>query len=108
MVTLLRNLTKLPPPTSGYDDLPLSTDTIPTADLARIKYYRNELAHINDAKIKSAFFTTAWEDITGVRTYQRFQAYNFVHKTNILHSTHQWHSELIQLVCQIKNQDVKH
>ncbi|CAC5390172.1 unnamed protein product [Mytilus coruscus] len=65
MVTLLRNLTKLPPPTGGYDNLPLSTDTRPTADLVRKKDYRNELAHMNDGKIESAFFITAWEDISG-------------------------------------------
>lgn len=67
MITLLRNLAKLAPPTGGYDHLPLSTDITPTADLARIKYYRNELAHNKTAKIKLAFFTTAWEDISEVR-----------------------------------------
>ncbi|CAG2233568.1 unnamed protein product [Mytilus edulis] len=65
MVALLRNLTKLPPPTYGYDNLPLSTDTTPTADLARIKHYRNSLAHFGDGKIKSTVFVTAWEDISG-------------------------------------------
>ncbi|CAG2227896.1 unnamed protein product [Mytilus edulis] len=64
MITLLRNLAKLTPPTCGYDHLPLSTDTTPTADLARIKYYRNELAHNKTAKIKSEFFATAWDNIS--------------------------------------------
>ncbi|XP_052071232.1 uncharacterized protein LOC127709658 [Mytilus californianus] len=65
MVALLRNLTELPPPISGYDHLPLSTDTTPMADLVRIKHYRNRLAHFEDGKIKSTVFITAWEDISG-------------------------------------------
>ncbi|XP_076072691.1 uncharacterized protein LOC143044521 [Mytilus galloprovincialis] len=65
MVALLRNLTELPPPTGGYDYLPLSTDTTPTADLARIKHYRNFLAHFGNGKIKSTVFVAAWEDISG-------------------------------------------
>ncbi|XP_076075707.1 E3 ubiquitin-protein ligase DZIP3-like [Mytilus galloprovincialis] len=65
MVVLLRNLTNLPPPTGGYDKLPFSSDTTPTADLARIKHYRNSLAHFENGKIKSSVFVTAWEDISG-------------------------------------------
>lgn len=67
MVALLRNLSKLPPPICGYDHLPLSTDTTPMADLARIKHYRNRLSHFGDGKIKSTVFVTAWEDISKVR-----------------------------------------
>ncbi|CAG2213392.1 unnamed protein product [Mytilus edulis] len=66
IATLIRNLTTLPTPSCGYDKLPLSTDTSATADLARIKYYRNKLAHINDGKLKSAVFASEWEDICGV------------------------------------------
>lgn len=69
MVVLLRNLTNLLPPAGGYDQLPVSSDTEPTDDLARIKHYRNQLAHFKDGKIKSAFLITAWEDIIGVRRY---------------------------------------
>ncbi|CAG2238769.1 unnamed protein product [Mytilus edulis] len=65
MVALLRNLTNFPPPVGGYDQLPMCLDTTPTADLARIKHYRNQLAHHDDGKIKSTLFTTAWEDISG-------------------------------------------
>ncbi|VDI06745.1 Hypothetical predicted protein [Mytilus galloprovincialis] len=52
MITLLRNLTNLTPPRGGYE-------------LARIKHYRNILAHLDEGKIDTAMFTTAWEDITG-------------------------------------------
>lgn len=69
MVALIRNLTNLPPPAGGYDHLPSKTDITATDDLARIKYYRNKLAHFKDGKIESQFFIVAWEDIRGVRIY---------------------------------------
>lgn len=69
MVALIRNLTNLPQPAGGYDHLPSPTDITATDDLARIKYYRNKLAHIKDVKIISPFFLIAWEDIKGVIMY---------------------------------------
>ncbi|CAC5364744.1 unnamed protein product [Mytilus coruscus] len=65
MITLLRNLTNLNPPRGGYDKLPTANEAIPTSDLARIKYYRNFLAHLDDGKINNPEFNTAWNDITG-------------------------------------------
>ncbi|XP_076096703.1 uncharacterized protein LOC143067354 [Mytilus galloprovincialis] len=66
MITLLRNLTNLTPPRGGYDCLPpVATEVTPSSDLARIKHYRNILAHLDEGKIDTAMFTTAWEDITG-------------------------------------------
>ncbi|XP_076088574.1 E3 ubiquitin-protein ligase DZIP3-like isoform X2 [Mytilus galloprovincialis] len=65
MVALLRNMADLPEPTTGYDQLPSSTDKTPMADVARIKHYRNQLAHLKDGKIQSELFSTAWEDING-------------------------------------------
>lgn len=66
MITLLRNLGELPEPAGGYNQLPLTTDTTTMADLVRIKYYRNKLAHFKDGKIDAQFFTSAWEHISGV------------------------------------------
>lgn len=66
MVVLIRHLTDVTPPTGGYDSIPSRTDFSPIADLARIKHYRNHLTHFADGKIRTALFTTAWEDITGV------------------------------------------
>ncbi|CAG2203685.1 unnamed protein product [Mytilus edulis] len=65
MILLLRHLTSLTPPRGGYDSLPSSSETTPAADLARIKYYRNVLAHLDDGKIDSTEFSAAWVDITG-------------------------------------------
>lgn len=69
MIALLRHLTILTPPYRGYDRLPSSNETTPTSDLARIKYYRNILAHLVDGKMDNSIFTKAWDDITGVSTF---------------------------------------
>ncbi|CAC5418914.1 unnamed protein product [Mytilus coruscus] len=64
MVTLLRNLTKQDPTLAGFDRLPATTKTSKSADLVRIKYYRNYLAHLDDGKVDTTYFDTAWLDIT--------------------------------------------
>lgn len=66
MTTLLRNLTPMTPPLCGFDRLPSPEETTPASDLARIKHYRNYLAHLDDGKIDTTFFTIAWKDITSV------------------------------------------
>ncbi|XP_076113442.1 E3 ubiquitin-protein ligase DZIP3-like [Mytilus galloprovincialis] len=72
MILLLRHLTNLTPPRFGYESLPTSSETSPAADLARIKYYRNFLAHLDDGKIDSTEFATAWDTITGVGNIEIF------------------------------------
>ncbi|XP_052064699.1 uncharacterized protein LOC127704622 [Mytilus californianus] len=64
MITLLRNLTRMIPPMGGFDCLPTATETTLGADLARIKFYRNRLAHLDDANIDHDSFITYWEDVT--------------------------------------------
>ncbi|CAC5412566.1 unnamed protein product [Mytilus coruscus] len=64
MITLLRNLTRMIPPMGGFDCLPTATETTLCADLARIKFYRNRLAHLDDAKIDHDSFITYWKDAT--------------------------------------------
>ncbi|CAG2197839.1 unnamed protein product [Mytilus edulis] len=64
MILLLRNLTPITPPLCGFDHLPSAIETTPAADLARIKHYRNHLAHLDDGKLDTGFFNTAWNDIT--------------------------------------------
>ncbi|XP_063397223.1 uncharacterized protein LOC134681515 [Mytilus trossulus] len=63
IITLLRNLTDMTSP-CGFDRLPTAIQITPGSDLARIKYYRNYLAHLDDAKIDNKFCQTAWDDIT--------------------------------------------
>lgn len=64
MVTLLRNLTPMNSPINGYDCLPSINETTESSDLARIKYFRNYLAHLDCPMIETQFFKSAWEDIT--------------------------------------------
>lgn len=82
MITLLRNLTNFTPPRGGYDCLPTTTETTSTSDLARIKYYRNFLAHLGEGKIDNTIFITAWDDITGVSNIKRYRVdYQKYHST---------------------------
>ncbi|CAG2211097.1 unnamed protein product [Mytilus edulis] len=64
MIILLRHLTSMTPPAGGYDRLPKYTETTLGADLARIKFYRNRLAHLDDAKIDHESFIADWNDVT--------------------------------------------
>ncbi|CAC5365802.1 unnamed protein product [Mytilus coruscus] len=64
MICLIRNLTSINPPINGFDSLPQTRETTPGPDLARIKYYRNELAHHDSNTIDTTYFNTAWRDIS--------------------------------------------
>lgn len=68
MITLLRNLADVSPCHGDFDMLPPQNETTPTSDLARIKYYRNILAHLDEGKIDNDMFVKAWNDMTGVST----------------------------------------
>ncbi|CAG2186879.1 unnamed protein product [Mytilus edulis] len=65
MITLLRNFTNITHPHGGFDCLPTDIETTPGADLARIKYYRNYLAHLHDVKVGTTYFNIAWDIISG-------------------------------------------
>ncbi|XP_076081481.1 uncharacterized protein LOC143052358 [Mytilus galloprovincialis] len=65
MITLLRNLADLTPCNGDYDMLPSPNESTPTSDLARIKCYRNMLAHLDEGKLDNSIFIKAWNDITG-------------------------------------------
>ncbi|CAC5402642.1 unnamed protein product [Mytilus coruscus] len=64
MICLIRNLTSINPPINGFDSLPQTRETTPGPDLARIKHYRNELAHHDSNTIDTTYFNTAWRDIS--------------------------------------------
>ena len=62
---LLRTICNLTPPATGWDSLPRSTDHSLEADLARVKYYRNEVyAHSTTMEISDAEFVDLWGDIS--------------------------------------------
>ena len=61
MICLLRNLI----PIDIMDNkLPLATDTSWTADLSRIKYYRNIIVHCDS--VADTDFESYWKDVTQV------------------------------------------
>ncbi|XP_052088603.1 uncharacterized protein LOC127725578 [Mytilus californianus] len=64
MITLIRHLTNIKQPGLGYEKLPQPTETTTGDDLARIKYYRNHIAHLDNATLDSRSFTNAWDDIS--------------------------------------------
>ena len=62
MIVLIRNLTPIP----ISDVIPHSTDVSEGADLSRIKYYRNQVAHNDSGTIKDIQYQEWWNDITQV------------------------------------------
>ncbi|CAG2213014.1 unnamed protein product [Mytilus edulis] len=63
MICVIRNLTSVSPPKYGFDHLPQQGETTPGSDLARIKWYRNKIAHHDRNTMSTGDFNTAWTDI---------------------------------------------
>ncbi len=63
---LLRTICNLTPPATGWDALPTDTDHSLTADLARIKFYRNSVyGHVNqNMEITNEEFPSLWKEIS--------------------------------------------
>ena len=63
---LLRTICNLAPPATGWDALPASADHSLTADISRIKYYRNSIyGHVNQGMgITDDEFPTLWQEIS--------------------------------------------
>ena len=62
---LLRTICNLTPPATGWDSLPSSTDHTLGADLARVKYYRNEAyGHRSTMEISDPEFVGLWREIS--------------------------------------------
>ncbi|CAG2244959.1 unnamed protein product [Mytilus edulis] len=65
MICLIRNLTSINPPVKDLTAFHFKEIT-PGSDLARIKCYRNKLAHHDSNTIDTTYFNTAWRDISDV------------------------------------------
>ena len=64
---LLRNICDLSPPCSGWDKMPPVSDTSREANLARMKYYRNELyGHVTTTGIQTSVFDVKWQEMSSV------------------------------------------
>lgn len=66
MITIIRELTDITPPSVGYNSLPSPIETTPAADLARINYYRNFLADFDQMKVENTKFNELWYIISEV------------------------------------------
>lgn len=64
---LLRTICSLTPPATGWDDLPDTSDFDLTADIVRIKYYRNTVyGHVqHKMEIPDDMFLSLWQEISG-------------------------------------------
>ena len=64
LMVLLRNISGLGAPATGWDVLPGPTDVNREADIARIKYFRNTVfAHAERASVDDATFKSHWQSI---------------------------------------------
>ena len=64
LMVLLRNISGLLSPITGWDALPAVTDVSHEADIARVKYFRNTVyAHAEHASVDDVTFNTYWQDI---------------------------------------------
>ena len=65
LMLLLRSICGLTPPATGWNNLPPVTDTSIEANLARVKYYRNNVyAHASQASTDDVTFNSCWQDIS--------------------------------------------
>ena len=64
---LLTNICGLTPPPSGWHTKPLPSDTSVEANLARIKFFRNELyGHVTTTGIDTPTFSALWPELSAV------------------------------------------
>ena len=70
LLFLLRNIFGLTIPASGWNNLPLVTDTTPAADITRIKILRDRVySHVTSGSVDDPTFSSYWNDIKD--TFQR-------------------------------------
>ena len=70
LLFLLRNIFGLTIPASGWNNLPLVTDTTPAADITRIKILRDRVySHVTSGSVDDPTFISYWNDIRD--TFQR-------------------------------------
>ena len=64
---LLMNICNLPPPETGWRRLPAPTDYSLSADILRVRHFRNSLyAHVTKASIDETSFNRYWSNIREV------------------------------------------
>ncbi|XP_068679879.1 nephrocystin-3-like [Montipora foliosa] len=61
---LIREISNLPPPVTGWHKLPATNDASTQANIARIKFFRNELSHSHSTAITESEFENKWDQIS--------------------------------------------
>ena len=65
LTILLRNICRLPSPATGWNAVPPASDTSISADILRIKIFRNEVyGHTTSAQYDDATFKKLWQEIS--------------------------------------------
>ena len=65
LTILLRNICGLPSPATGWSGMPPAGDTSKSADVVRIKLFRNEVCgHTARAQLDNAKFETLWQEVS--------------------------------------------
>ncbi|XP_046858113.1 uncharacterized protein LOC124451508 [Xenia sp. Carnegie-2017] len=65
LTVLLRNICGLTAPHGGWDSLPSSSDSSTSANIARIKFYRNKVyGHITTTSVDDSTFEYLWQEIS--------------------------------------------
>ena len=64
LTILLRNICGLSSPTTGWNLMPPARDTSISADILRIKLFRNQVYHIASPQLDGAKFETLWQEIS--------------------------------------------
>ena len=65
LTILLRNICGLPQPPQGWNKMPAAADVSTSANVVRIKIFRNEVyGHIASAQLDDATFDKLWQDIS--------------------------------------------
>ena len=64
---LLTNICGLTPPHTGWHRKPAASDTTPEANLARIKFFRNQVyGHVTTTGVDAPTFNALWKEISAV------------------------------------------
>ena len=64
LTILLRNICELSPPATGWNVMPPVEDTSKSADIVRIKLFRNQVYHVAHARLDDAKFEELWQEIS--------------------------------------------
>ena len=89
---LIREISNLPPPVTGWHKLPAKSDASIQANIARIKYFRNELSHSPSTAVTESEFEDKWDAISsaleGIMVYNQRQKILRLKNDPIDHNTY--------------------